>query len=537
MGFRLETKDYVEVDTAKVDEIFAEWDKKDSPGCALGVVRGGELIYARGYGSANLDLDIPITPTSVMHVASVSKQFTAISIAILAHDGKLSLEDDVRKYVPELPDLGHIIRLRHLIHHTSGLRDQYGLFRLAGWRDDDVQAFDDVLDFAYHHRRLNFEPGSEYSYCNTSYTLMALTVERVTGQKLREFVAERIFMPLDMTHSHVHDDVCEIVPNRASGYAPREGGGFKVADSNVEVPGAICVYTSVEDLARWVRNFGTREIAGEVLDDAMTAGLLNDGTAQSYGYGLMTGSYRGLKTVSHGGVDSGYRAEMLWFPEHDFGVIVLANLSAIKPGWLARKVSDLYLKQSISSDELIDTPAIELSSDEMDAFSGLYRDERRSVTRRVTVKDGKLMVNGAFGDPMALEPFGQGRFRLGTPPQEIQIQPGESDALEYRELMRGHPTTYFTAAEPASPNAETMAAYAGTYYCSDINTRYSFFIRDGKLIARLPRRTDRELEPTVADAFSTESLDLVFMRDGRGDVNACEVFADRIRHLRFDRER
>ena len=525
------------METSKVDEIFAEWDREDSPGCALGVVRGGELIYARGYGSANLDLSVAITPASVMHVASVSKQFTAISIAMLAHEGKLSLEDDVRRYVPELPDFGHTIRLRHLIHHTSGLRDQYGLFRLAGWRDDDVQAFDDVLDFAYSHRRLNFEPGSEYSYCNTSYTLMALTVERVTGKKLREFVAERILMPLEMTHSHIHDDVSEIVPNRASGYAPRDGGGFKVADSHVEVPGAICVYTSVEDLARWVRNFGTREVAGEVLDDAMTPGLLNDGTPQSYGYGLMTGSYRGLKTVSHGGVDSGYRAEMLWYPDVDFGVIVLANLSTIKPGWLARKVSDLYLKDSLSSDELIDAPAIELSAEEMESLTGLYRDERRSVTRRVTVKDGKLMVNGPFGDPMSLEPFGHGRFRLGLPPQEIQIQPGESGALEYRELMRGHPTTVFAAAEAASPSAETLSSYAGTYFCSDINTRYSVFVRDGKLIVRLPRRLDRELAPTVTDAFTTESIDLVFLRDGRGDVHACEIFADRIRNLRFDRER
>ncbi len=533
----METTDYVAVDTVQVDEIFAEWDKDDSPGCALGVLRGGELIYARGYGSANLDLCVPISPASVMHVASVSKQFTAISIGILAREGKLSLEDDVRKYVPELPEFGHTIRLRHLVHHTSGLRDQYGLFRLAGWRDDDVQAFDDVLDFAYSHRRLNFEPGAEYSYCNTSYTLMALTVERVTGQKLRGFVTERILTPLDMTHSHIHDDISEIVPNRASAYAPRDGGGFKLADSHVEVPGAICMYTSVEDLSHWVRNFGTRDVATDVLDDAMTPGLLNDGSTQSYGYGLMIGNYRGLKTVSHGGVDSGYRAEMLWFPEVDFGVIVLANLSAIKPGWLARKVSDLYLKDALSSDELIDTPAIKLTDEEKEAFTGLYYDERRSLTRRVTVKDGKLVANGAFGDPMELEPFDHGRFRLGRPPQEIRIEPGANGALEYREIMSGHPSTTFTHAETDSPSAETLSSYAGTYVCADVNTRYSVFVRDGKLIVRLPHRTDRELEPTVKDAFSTESIDLVFLRDGRGDVLACEIFADRIRHLRFDRER
>src|SRR6185437_14409885 len=164
----------MDVDTTTVDALFAEGDCEDSPGCALGVIQGGELIYARGYGMANLDLGVPLSPSSVLHVASVSKEFTAIATGILDRQGKLSLDDDVRKYVPEMPDLGHTITLRQLIHHTSGLRDQYGLFRLAGWRDEDVQTFGDVLDFAFQHRRLNFVPGSEYAYCNTSYTLLAL---------------------------------------------------------------------------------------------------------------------------------------------------------------------------------------------------------------------------------------------------------------------------------------------------------------------------------------------------------------------------
>jgi CubicO group peptidase (beta-lactamase class C family) len=527
----------VEVDHASVDAIFAEWDREDSPGCALGVIQNGELVYARGYGSANLDLGVPLSPASVLHVASVSKQFTAISIALLAAEGKLSLEDDVRTYVPEMPDLGHTIRLRHLIHHTSGLRDQYGLFRLAGWRDDDVQTFNDVLDFAFHHRRLNFEPGSEYSYCNTSYTLLALTVERVTGQKFREFVQERILGPLEMTHSHIHDDVTEIVPNRASAYEPKEEGGFAVQNSTVEAYGAICLYTSVEDLARWVRNFTAREVVGEVLDAAITPGTLNDGTSQSYGYGLMIGDYRGLKTVSHGGVDSGYRAEMLWFPEVDFGVVILANLSSIKPGWLARKVADLYLADQLGPSELIDSPCIEMSDEDLNAITGLYRDEHRSLTRTVRLEDGKLTVNGPFGDPMELEPFGNGRFRLGSPPQEIQIQPGTDGKLEYREIFPNGKRNVFGAVEASSPNGEDLAVYAGTYFCSDINTRYTLFIRDGKLIARLPKGTDRDLESTVTDAFSAQATEFVFSRDGRGEVDGCDVFSERIRNLRFERER
>ncbi len=526
-----------EVDHAKIDQIFAEWDREDSPGCALGVLQGGELVYARGYGSANLDLNVPLSPSSVMHVASVSKQFTAISVALLANEGKLSLEDDIRKHVPEMPDLGATIRLRHLIHHTSGLRDQYGLFRLAGWRDDDVQKFDDVLDFAFHHRRLNFEPGAEYTYCNTSYTLLALTVERVSGQKFRDFVNERIFAPLDMNQSHFHDDVSQIVPNRASGYAPRDEGGFKRSDSNVEAFGAICLYTCVNDLARWVRNFTTREVVADVLDAAISPGQLNDGSSQNYGYGLMIGNYRGLKSVSHGGVDSGYRAEMLWFPEVDFGVIVLANLSSIKPGWLARQVTDVYLAGKLGENELLDTPAIHLPQEDLEALTGIYRDERRSLTRHVQISDGKFVVNGPFGDPMELEAFGNGRFRLGAPPQEIHIVPGENGTLEYREIFPNGKTNVFIKVEAVAPSPETLASYAGTYFCPDINTRYTFLVRDGHLVVRSHRAKERVLEPTVADAFSLQASDLVFSRDGRGDVNGCDLFAERIRFLRFDRER
>ena len=519
----------------QVDSLFSEWDRTDSPGCALGVVRGGELVYARGYGMANLDLGVAITPASVFHVASVSKQFTAIAAAMLAHEGKLALDDDVRKYVPELPDLGHTITLRQLINHTSGLRDQYGLFRLAGRRDGDVHSFDDVIEFALRHRRLNFEPGSEYAYCNTSYTLLALTVERVAGQPFAAVVRERIFEPLDMAHSHIHDDVGRIVPNRASAYEPRDGGGLKVANSNVDAFGAICLHTSVEDLARWLRNFRERTVAGSVLDEATTPGRLNDGTPLRYGHGLMLGTYRGLETVSHGGVDAGYRAEMLWFPGADFGVIVLANLATIRPGALARRVADVWLADRLGRDDLLDAPAVALGEEEMAPLAGLYRDPRTALSRRIKLEDGKLTVNGPFGDRLEMTPLGEGRFRVGDPAQEVRVVPGLAGVPEFHEVAPGGQVTIFPAAEAAAPSSETLAGYAGTYTCPELDTRYTFLVRDGRLVLRHRRREDWEMEPTVADAFAVPEFDFVFSRDGRGDVDGFDVYSPRIRYLRFDR--
>ncbi|HEU5422884.1 MAG TPA: serine hydrolase domain-containing protein [Nitrolancea sp.] len=531
------------VSAEQIDAIFAEWDRSDSPGCALAVVQNGEVVYARGYGMANLDLGVAITPASVFHVASVSKQFTAFAVALLAEEGKLALDDDVRKYVPELPDFGQKITLRNLLQHTSGLRDQYGLFRLAGWRTGDIQAFDDVIDFARWHRRLNFAPGDEYSYCNTSYTLLVLVVERVSGQRFRDFVQERLLLPLKMTHSHIHDDVEEIVPGRASAYAPRkedEGqgkGGFKVADSHVEAIGAICLYTTAEDLARWLRNLGERRVAGAVVELAATPGVLNNGKQTRYGLGQMVRTYRGLKTVSHGGVDAGYRAEMLWFPEASFGVAILANLATIRPGALARRVADLYLADRLGPDELRDAPAVDLPEAEQARYSGLYRDERRRLTHTVKVEAGKLTINSGFGDRMELTPLGDSRFRLGEPPVGVEIVPGESGRLEVRMLEPDGDAAIFTAAEAAAPTPEALAAYAGSYVCPELGgVRYSFLLRDGALVLRRRKEKDQTLEPTVADAFALPNGDLVFSRDGRGDVDGFDIYTDRIRYLRFARE-
>jgi CubicO group peptidase (beta-lactamase class C family) len=527
-------------DTGQVDALFAEWDRSDSPGCALGVIQQGELTYARGYGMANLDLGVALTPASVCHVASVSKQFTAIAIELLADDGLLTLDEDVRAYVPELPEFGQPITLRHLVNHTSGLRDQYALFRLAGWRDDDVQAFEDVLEFAFQHRRLNFVPGSEYSYCNTSYTLLALVVERVSGQRLRAFVQARLLEPLDMSHSHIHDDVTEIVPGRASAYEPREDregrtvDGFQVSNSTVEAFGAICLYTSVEDLARWVRNFGQRRVAPAALERAMTPGALNDGTALRYGGGLALSEYRGLRTVGHGGVDAGYRSEVLWFPEVDFGVVVLANLSTIKPGALARRVADLYLPERLGPDEFLDAPAAQLPVETLARYAGLYRDERTGLTRRVKLEDGKLTVNSGFGERLELTPIAEDRFRLGDPPFEAHVAPGPAGTMHYRERTSDGRVGDFTAATPAEPGVERLADYAGAYVCPELDVRYTLAVRDGALTLLRRKAKAVTLEPTVTDAFVAEQRDIVFLRDGRGAVSGFEVFAERIRNLRFD---
>lgn len=524
--------------SSEIDELFAAWDRPDSPGAAVAVLLGGEIVHQRGYGMANLDHGIPIASDSVFHVASVSKQFTALAIALLAHEGKLALDDAVRDYVPELPDLGAPFTILQCIHHTSGLRDQYGLFRLAGWRDDDTQTFADVLDFAYRHERLNFTPGDEYRYCNTSYSLLALIVERVSGQPFSAFVRERLLEPAGMTSSHIHDDHSAIVARRTSAYAPRaDGAGFKVANSTVSAPGAICLFTTAEDLARWVRNYRTREVAGAVMDAAMTSGTLNDGSPTHYGYGLTVSSYRGLRSVGHGGVDSGYRAQVSWFPEADLGIVILGNLSSMKPGALALKVADVVIADRLGADDVADAPAVDLPEKELEALAGAYHATPSRQVREVIFRAGRLVMPSWFGEDLDLTPIGERRFRADDPPFELRFF-GPDDALELRETDRDGHTRVYARLAPFEPEIEDLAAVVGSYVCPEVGATYRVTLKDGALSLGERKNPARTLRPLAPDFFAVDGYGgntLSVTRDAYGNVSGLQLFNERIRYLRFAR--
>ena len=372
-----------------VDALFVPWDKPDTPGAAVAVVRDGALIYQRGYGTANLEYDLPITSSTVFLVASVSKQFTAFAIAMLAEQGTLSLDDDVRKYVPELHDFGPTITLRHLVHHTSGLRDEFGLLAMAGYHMDDVITKETILGLAYRQRALNFEPGEEYLYSNTGYTLMAEIVERVTGQSFRDWTTENIFEPLGMTHSHFRDDYKSIIKNRAQGYYT-DGDGYKKQTVNYASVGASGLYTTAEDLARWALNFNDGRVGGTaVLDLVHQRGRLNKGDTLSYAFGQSIGQHKGHRRVSHSGSHRGFRTYLARFPDDDLAVVVLSNLEAFNPAEMALKVADLYLT---------DPP------ERLAEFTGTYHSEELDATYRLSLEKGRLVARHRRYEPIALTP-------------------------------------------------------------------------------------------------------------------------------------
>ncbi|HEV1993355.1 MAG TPA: serine hydrolase domain-containing protein [Candidatus Acidoferrum sp.] len=386
-----------------VDEIFGDLTKAGSPGCALGVYRDGKMVYSKGYGLANLEENVPITPQSVFDIGSTSKQFTAASVLLLEKQGKLSINDDVRKYIPELPDYGQKITVLHLLNHTSGLRDYLTLMDLAGINTDSVTTDEDALQMIFHQKALNFAPGSDWLYSNTGFFLLSVIVKRVSGKTLREFAAENIFVPLEMTHTQYRDDHTSLIANRALAYDVRERGvGYSLDVSYFEQTGDGAVHTSVEDLLKWDENFYSEQIGGkDFLSEIQERGKLNSGKVLDYSKGLFIEDYRGLHTVSHGGAWGGYRAELLRFPERHFSVACLCNLGSAKPSNRAHRVADVYLASLMRprevSKEMEEKPEkekklISQTAEQLRSYPGDYWSDELGVAYRLGIVDGKLKV-------------------------------------------------------------------------------------------------------------------------------------------------
>ncbi|MDA1191015.1 MAG: serine hydrolase, partial [Candidatus Poribacteria bacterium] len=340
----------------QVDALFSEWDRWDSPGASIAVIRDGEIVYKRGYGSANLEYNVAITPSTIFHVASVSKQFTCFSVLMLQQDGKLSVDDDIRHYVPETPDFGTTITLRHVMNHTSGIRDQWQLHWLSGGRLDDVVTQKRLLNLIAGQRELNFPPGDQYAYCNSGYTLLAEVVARVGGASFHDWTRDRLFKPLGMSNTQFYDDHERIVPNRAYSYGTVEGGFKKRVLSFANV-GATSLFTTVEDLAKWIANFETGEVGGKAVVEALQEqGVLNDGTTLNYAMGVTVNEHRGVRMIGHSGGDAGFASQLDWYPEHRLGVVVLANLQNVSPGLRARQIADLYLADALEPEPQRESP-------------------------------------------------------------------------------------------------------------------------------------------------------------------------------------
>lgn len=521
----------------EIDNLFSAWARLDSPGAAVAVMRDGQIVFKRGYGMANLDHDVPIMPCSVFHSASISKQFTAMAVYLLVEEGRLSLEDEVRRHVPELPDFGMPITLDHLLHHTSGLRDQWHLLVLAGWRySKDLITDEDVLRMVSRQKALNFVPGTRFMYCNTGYTLLARTVANVTGQSFRQFTTSRIFEPLGMTRTFFRDRHGEVVKDAAYGYHPCEDG-FELALTNLESVGATSMLTTVEDLARWDENFRSGRVGGKAVFERMhRRGALNDGSTVPYGGGVGLGTYCDLEIVEHTGGDAGYRSNFLRFPRHGLSVAVLSNLSSIDPPALSRRIADVCLRPELEAQHWSRPATIPRISDpeQLERLAGVYIDPADGDQLfHLHFHDGKLLGGAAVReDAHELTEVEESRFRYVFYPRTEFIVNGDKTLTL---LVGGHAVNSFSPLEPYAYSAGELEEFVGIYDCAETNYPCEIVLHENGLASTALKQPLQKITPLAKDLFLKGRSRLRFTRGATGEVSGLLLNADRLRNVRFQK--
>jgi CubicO group peptidase (beta-lactamase class C family) len=520
----------------KVDQVFASWDRPDSPGAAVVVVKDGAVVYQHGYGSANLEARTPITPQTVFDVASVAKQFTGLALAMLVEEGKISLDDDIHKYLPEVPDFGRPITIDQLVHHTSGLRDWPETLALAGFDLGGAITLDTILEMVHRQRELDFTPGSEHLYSNTGYNLLAAAIAKVTGQSFRAWSDAQLFQPLGMKHTVVCEDPAKLVPNRAESYTPA-GETFHHAVSQLAAQGSSSLFISAEDMGKWLMNFETGRAGGKrALERMQQPGKLTGGGEVHYGFGLGLGDFRGCKFLSHTGAWAGYRSVVLVVPEKRLALAILSNAGNMDTYGLGIKVAQIYLgelpaaKPTASSAKPSGGPKNDLSNP--DAFLGTYR-LGPGWLLDITREGSQLMVQATHEDKFKMTAVSNATYFVAAYGANIEFLPEKSGDVTHL-LYRGIKAPRLTVPQ-CTP--DMLAAYTGDYWSEELRVAYHLELTNGQLALRHRSGSWIRFLPTGLDHFDTDvgSLGVEFTRNSGSQIAEMKVSGGRVRNVRFVR--
>ena len=544
----------VEEQTIEFDKLFAQFDDINKPGASVAVLQDGEVVFSKGYGSANLEYDIPVTPDTMFHVASVSKQFTVFAILLLAEEGKLDFDDDVRQYIPEVPDFGHTITLRHLASHTSGMRDQWNLLRMAGWRLDDVITTEHVLKMVAKQKELNFKPGEEFLYSNTGFTLLAEVVARVSGKSFAQFSQERLFTPLNMSNSLFYDDHQKIVSNRAYSYEPIDNG-YQKSVLNYANVGATSLFTTAEDLLKWSENFTKTTVGSPAIIEQMnTLATLNNGDTFGGAYGQFISHYNGIKYIQHSGGDAGFRSYLARFPEQNLAIAILNNGADARPWELALQIAERFLDinppppppQNAIADAFMEsmspkqTPSAfdlsknKLSADILNAYVGHYWNEPDAYSREIYLDNGILMYSRGKNDVSPLAAVNENTFKMLNVEGEIFVEFTEDGEQKLMTVRVDNIDTYVSIAYTPVEVTETwLSQFTGSYYSPELSSTYHFSPHKDQLKISHYRLSDHFITPVKDDFFRSQVGDISFERDDSGAVNGFRISNGRVRNLYF----
>ena len=539
---------------AKIDSIFSECNKPASPGAAIVILKDGQTVLSKGYGIANLDCDIPITPSTVFWVASLSKQFTAMAITILEKQGRLSIDDEIHHYLPELPDFGAPITIRHLLHHMSGLRDDLTMWILAGNQIEDIITQRDLFTLIQHQKQLNFLPGSKYSYSDTNYLILAEIVTRVTGESFATWVQRNIFLPLGMTSSCFIVESSRPIRNRAYCYKRNGAGEFRNVCLNMNYVGATGLLTTAEDMAKWVLNLESGKVGGgEVLKAMLTQGVLNNGEQITYARGLRIDSYKDRKVIRHSGTDASFNSHMSYFPDERLGIVVLSNFES-NPWDMADEVADLFLPATDESagEELeeglsesrLEPVAVMLTDDQLAACAGTYwySDSWNWLVRHMVVEDNTIYYVRSDDNRSELIPISENEFLLAD---------NDKLVVRFSHMENGHFTDLTfnaTSQQPLQavrverfePSEEDLSEYEGIYYAEELDAMHRLVVRKGEIYnIKFRSEPDTHWRQVVKDRFTFMDGDghVTFRRDAQGQIVGYVIDFPRAQNIMFEKLR
>ncbi len=519
--------------------VFERWNRPGTPGCAVGVSEGGRTTYAQGFGLANLEAGVRIRPDTIFESGSVAKQFTAGAIGLLALDGKLSFDDPVRKYVPELPEFGASIRIRHLLTHTSGLRSQWSLMSLAGRPTGRaVHTIPEILELVAFQKRLNFAPGDEFLYNNTGFTLLSVIVSRVAGMSFADFCRERMFKPLGMDKTQWRTDFTAIVPGRATAYTMLADGTFRANMPFTNVVGNGGLLTTIEDLLKWNANLDQPRVGGrEWADRLQTRGRLNDGSEIGYGHGLFIEDYRGVREIAHGGSTAGYQTYLARFPDQRVSVAVLCNTTGSGPAEAAHAVAAIVLGRALGPER--QAKAIDVPTESLARLTGLYRERSTDALMRLDWDAKARAVRGGGVNWVPTAPF---VLSDPTATRTLTVDPGEGmsawpAAAPPRLIERAdgaRPRTWSLEAA-WEPTPDDLGEFIGDYVSDELSVTYSVMLAKSGLVVRFRPAQGFALAPRFKDGFLGDGNTIRFTRDRDGSIDGFDVYAGRARHVRFVR--
>lgn len=534
----------------EVDALFEKYNNSDSPGIAVSVIKNNKVIYQKGFGMANLEYGIPITTKTKFHVASLSKQFTAFMILKLEDEGVLSINDDVRTYIPELPDYGKTITINHLLTHSSGIRDQWRLLEMAGWRLDDVIKTKQVFKLITSQKELNFLPGDSFSYSNSGYTLLAIIIERLTKMSFANYAKQTIFEPLQMNDSFFYDDHEEMIPNRAYSYQ-KGSEGLKKSNLNFATVGPTSLFTTVEDFNKWAINFQKMIIGNKNIFKSMgKKATKNDGTVSNYyAKGQFLANHYGYENIYHSGSDAGYRSYFVRFPSLGYQFILFANASYVNSSKETFKLVNYFLKDKKPKTKNNDSKDakdkifqydenlfITLSNAKMRKFEGTYFNRETKGYPEIKLENDTLYLRGSvLSENLKLYPVGDSNFKIKGSKYDISVNFKENNHNEPVIEIRIPDIMWYWNMKVDKSNPSD---YLGSYYNDELNTKYNLVEKNNELYLTHQKLDDIKIEQINKAYFSSKNRNfsnIRFKRNNSGKAIEFKVSNDGAKNITFKR--